>query len=141
MYTHILAAVDGSKSAEKAFQKAVTIAKKDQAKLSIVFVADADYYRALEGSAMVIDRIRNYGKSLINSYQTKAEESGVEIVQTILGYGSPKIEIAKHIAPKHDVDLIVCGAAGTHGIERLLIGSVSENITRHAKCDVLVVRN
>ena len=54
-------------------------------------------------------------------------------------FGSPKVKIAKDVAPKYKADLIVCGATGLNAVERLLIGSVSENIVRHAKCDVLVV--
>ena len=35
----------------------------------------------------------------------------------------------------------MCGATGLNAVERFLIGSVSEHITRHARCDVLVVRS
>jgi len=55
-------------------------------------------------------------------------------------YGSPKVTIAKKLAPNHNVDLIVCGATGLNAVERFFIGSVSESITRYAKCDVLIVR-
>ena len=55
-------------------------------------------------------------------------------------YGSPKIKVPRDIAENFRADLIVCGATGLNAVERFLIGSVSESITRHAKCDVLVVR-
>ena len=61
-------------------------------------------------------------------------------VNVIVEYGSPKTMILKDISKKLDADLIICGATGLNAVERFLIGSVSENIVRSAKCDVLVIR-
>ena len=47
----------------------------------------------------------------------------------------------KDLAKKFEADLIICGATGMNAVERFLIGSVSESITRYAKCDVLVIRS
>jgi nucleotide-binding universal stress UspA family protein len=38
-------------------------------------------------------------------------------------------------------DLIVIGSRGLSGMKRLLMGSVSESVVRHAHCPVLVVRH
>lgn len=43
-------------------------------------------------------------------------------------------------AAEHGSDLIVIGARGLSAIKRLLLGSVSESVLRHAACPVLVVR-
>lgn len=43
-------------------------------------------------------------------------------------------------AEERGADLIVVGSQGLSAIERFLIGSVSENVVRHAACSVLVVR-
>ncbi|MCT3614679.1 universal stress protein, partial [Lactobacillus acidophilus] len=40
----------------------------------------------------------------------------------------------------HNIVLIVVGATGLNAVERLLIGSVTEYVTRTSKCDVLVCR-
>jgi nucleotide-binding universal stress UspA family protein len=53
--------------------------------------------------------------------------------------GYPADEIIK-AAKDEGVDLIVVGNLGRTGIERMLIGSVSEAVVRHAPCPVLVVR-
>ena len=89
----------------------------------------------------IAERSRLFGEELLNEYKEIAEKEGVQNVETILEYGSPKVEIPREIAPKNEVDLIVCGATGLTAVERLFIGSVSEHITRYAKCDVLIVRN
>ena len=39
-----------------------------------------------------------------------------------------------------NVDLIMIGATGLNAIERLLIGSVTEYVTRTANVDTLIVR-
>ncbi|TLS37939.1 universal stress protein [Pseudalkalibacillus caeni] len=139
-YQNILVAVDGSESAEKAFQNAIEIAKRDEAKLSIAHVIDTRNFSTFELYDLASQRAEDFAKSLLNEYKEKAELAGVKNVETVVEYGSPKVKIAKTIAPEVNADLIVCGATGLNAVERLLIGSVSEHIARYAKCDVLVVR-
>ena len=77
----------------------------------------------------------------MEKYKKQALDAGVAEVDYTIDYGSPKIKIPRDIAKKYEADLIVCGATGLNAVERFLIGSVSENIARHAKVDVLIVRN
>lgn len=46
-----------------------------------------------------------------------------------------------NVAGDFDADLIVLGATGRSGIERLLLGSVANRVLYHANCSVLVVRD
>ena len=48
------------------------------------------------------------------------------MLNDVVDYGSPKVQIPKDIAKKHEIDLIMCGATGLNAVERFLIGSVSE---------------
>ena len=43
-------------------------------------------------------------------------------------------------ARERDADLLVVGAEGLSGLNRFLLGSVSETVVRHAHCSVLVVK-
>ncbi len=141
-YKNILVAVDGSEEAKKAFHKSIEIAKADSAKLFITYVIDTRTFASIDAyDRTIAERSRLFGEELLNEYKETAEKAGVTDVETILEYGSPKVEIPREIAPKQEVDLIVCGATGLTAVERLFIGSVSEHITRYAKCDVLIVRN
>jgi nucleotide-binding universal stress UspA family protein len=54
-------------------------------------------------------------------------------------YGDPKAVIIDAAAEWH-ADLIVLGARGYRGVERFLMGSVSEAVARHAACSVEIVR-
>jgi nucleotide-binding universal stress UspA family protein len=140
-YKTIVVAVDGSKEAEWAFKKAIEIAKRNDAALILTHIIDVRALAAVEmHDQAVIERSEQHAKELLENYQKQAVEAGVKEVKVEIEFGSPKVKIAKDIAPKHNADLIVCGATGLNAVERLLIGSVSEHITRYAKCDVLVVR-
>lgn len=140
-YKTIVVAVDGSKEAEWAFKKAIEIAKRNDAALILAHIIDVRALAAVEmHDRAVIERSEQYAKELLENYQKQAVEAGVKEVNVEIEFGSPKVKIAKDIAPKYHADLIVCGATGLNAVERLLIGSVSEHITRYAKCDVLVVR-
>jgi nucleotide-binding universal stress UspA family protein len=140
-YKTILVAVDGSKEAEKAFNKAIQVAKRNNAKLVITHIVDVRAYTAVEAySRTVAERANGFAKDLLADYKKAALEAGVAVVETDLEFGNPKSKISKEVAPKHHADLIICGATGLNAVERFLIGSVSEHIIRYANCDVLVVR-
>lgn len=140
-YQTIVVAVDGSKEAEWAFKKAVQIAKRNGAKLILTHIIDLRGFTTVEAHDYALaERSEQYANELLERYKNEAVAAGLDDVDTVVEFGSPKVKIAKDVAPKYKADLIVCGATGLNAVERFLIGSVSENIVRHAKCDVLVVR-
>lgn len=141
-YKKILVALDGSKEADRAFNKAVTIAKENNAEMLLAHVIDTRTFATVEAyDRTIVQRADKFATELLEKYQKTAKDAGVESVNYIIEYGSPKVKIPKDIAKENDIDLIVCGATGMNAVERLLIGSVSEHIARYAKCDVLIVRN
>ncbi|KGX93358.1 universal stress protein UspA [Pontibacillus halophilus JSM 076056 = DSM 19796] len=140
-YNRIVCAVDGSKTSAHAFQKAVEIAKRNEAALLIAHVVDTRSFATVEAyDRVVAERADSYASDLLEDYEKQATSSGLNEVSTSITYGSPKLKIAKEVAPKFHADLIICGATGLNALERFFIGSVSEHITRYATCDVLVVR-
>lgn len=142
LYRNILVALDGSSNAELALDKGINLAKRNQANLYLVHAVDTGPYRGIEMyDVHFTNRVIKQAKELLNGYKQKAEDAGAEHVHVIVNEGSPKTIIPRKIAPEFHVDLILCGAKGVNALERLFIGSVSENIVRQAKCDVLIVRN
>jgi len=141
VYKQILVAVDGSKESEWAFKKAVAIADRNEATLNLINIIDTRSYAAVEAyDRSIAERAQKFAEELLNDYKVEAEKAGVQNVNVIVEYGSPKTMISRDISKKLQADLIICGATGLNAVERFLIGSVSENIVRSAKCDVLVVR-
>ncbi|WP_066292361.1 universal stress protein [Bacillus sp. FJAT-29937] len=140
-YTNILVAVDGSTEAEWAFKKAIEVAKRNDAQITLAHIIDSRTFATVEAYDRTISEKANmFAKELMEKYKSEALEAGVAKVEYVIDYGSPKVIIPKDMAKKQNVDLIICGATGLNAMERFLIGSVSENIVRYAKCDVLVVR-
>jgi nucleotide-binding universal stress UspA family protein len=130
----LLTAVDGSKYADKALEYAVQLAKNYSANLALIHVEEDKLIRV--GGPQVEDCIGTVGECILKDAATKAE--GVSFDQT-LEYGSPAEVIIK-IAKKADVDIIVVGSRGLSSVRRFLLGSVSDDISMHARNSVLIVR-
>lgn len=140
-YKNILVAVDGSTEAEWAFKKAIEVAKRNKAKITLAHIIDTRTFATVEAyDRTIAERADNFATELMENYKKQAEDAGVEGVTYIVDYGSPKVKIPKEIAKNNNIDLIICGATGLNAVERFLIGSVSEHITRYAPCDVMVIR-
>ncbi|MGN7476438.1 universal stress protein [Solibacillus silvestris] len=136
-YKNIAVAVDFSEKAKIAFERGVRIAKLTNATLHLVCVIDTHSFGSVEAYDL------KYAKALkekavdhLKEFQEQAVQAGVANVQIIVEEGSPKV-ILTSLA---ESDLIIVGATGLNRAERFLLGSVSENVVRNAKCDVLVVR-
>ncbi|CRH92933.1 Putative universal stress protein SAV1710 [Chlamydia trachomatis] len=141
-YHTILVTVDGSVGAELALHKAIHVAKRNQARLVIAHVIDT---RALHNvaafDASVYETLEAEAKELLAEYQATATEAGVEDVSIIIEFGNPKVLLAEDIPQQTGADLMLLGATGLNAFERILIGSSSEYIMRHAPIDILIVRD
>lgn len=140
-YSHILVAIDGSYEAELAFKKAVMVAKRNNADLFLIHIVDTRAFQNVSSfdSAMV-EQVTATAKNTMEEYIATAKKEGLEKVSYSIEYGAPKTIIARDVPKQHGIDLIMIGATGLNAVERLLIGSVTEYVTRNAPCDVLVVR-
>ena len=130
----ILTAVDGSKHADKALEYALQLAKNYSAKMALVHVEEDNIIRI--GGPQVVDRVGTVGECILKDASTKVE--GVSF-DKFLKFGSPA-EIIIKVAKKADVDLIVVGSRGLSSVRRFLLGSVSDDISMHARSSVLIVR-
>ena len=141
-YKNILVAIDGSYESELAFEKGVSVALRNDANLLLTHVVDT---RALQSvatfDASIYEKLEQEAHSVLDDYENQARERGLEKVRQIIEFGNPKPLLATEIPEREHVDLIMLGATGLNAFERLLIGSSSEYILRHAKVDLLVVRD
>ncbi|MBD5430027.1 universal stress protein [Lactobacillus sp.] len=141
-YQHIQVAVDGSKEAEVAFSKAVEVAKRNGATLEILHVVDTRAFQDVSSfDSAMIEQVSKEAHDKIEDYYKQALKAGVKEVNYSVEFGSPKNIIAHSFPDEHDIDLIIIGATGLNAVERLLIGSITEYVTRTADCDVLVIRH
>lgn len=140
-YKNILVAIDGSYESELAFQKAIIVAKRNEANLHLVHIVDTRAFQNISSfdSAMV-EQVSKTAEQTLEEYATEAKNNGVNNVSFSIEYGSPKTIIAHDLPKSRNIDLIIIGATGLNAVERLLIGSVTEYVTHYAICDVLVIR-
>ena len=130
----MLAAVDGSEHANKALEYAVQLGKNFGAKLALIHVEEDKLVRI--GGPQVVDCIGTIGECILNDVSTKVQ--GISF-DKMLKYGSPA-EIIIKVAKKANVDIIVLGSRGLSSVRRFLLGSVSDDISMHARSSVLIVR-
>lgn len=136
----IMVATDGSELVKKAVDKAIELSRLSGAKLYAVYVivptthSPRDF--GWEKSAM--EHFRREGESATRFVEDEAKSAGVE-VESVLLEGHPANRIVE-FAEQNDIDIIVMGTLGKTGLDRFLLGSVAENVVRHSKTPVLVVR-
>jgi len=130
----ILTAVDGSKHADKALEFAIQLAKNYSANLALLHVEEDKLIRI--GGPQVVDCVGTVGECILKDASTKIK--GISF-NKMLEYGSPAETIIK-VAKKANVDLIVIGSRGLSSVRRYLLGSVSDDISIHARSSVLIVR-
>jgi universal stress protein A len=140
-YQHVLLAVDYSGQGVYVAEKAKSLANRYQAKLSIIHVLD-NIPMPDTNYGTVIPLNQDSSNELLETEKTKlmqlGDHLGVDWVNRWLLWGVPKQEII-HIAEQEQVDLIVLGSHGRHGLA-LLLGSTANSVLHYAKCDVLAVR-
>lgn len=140
-YKNILVPIDGSFESELAFKKAVEVAKRNDANVHLVHVIDTRAFQNVSSfDSTMVEQITEKAKETVKGYVKTAKEGGLENIDYSIEYGAPKAIIATEYPQKLNVDLIMIGATGLNAMERLLIGSITEYVTRTAACDVLVVR-
>ncbi|HZD36407.1 MAG TPA: universal stress protein [Nitrososphaeraceae archaeon] len=153
-FSRVLVAIDGSTSSIHAIDYAISIAIKNNSELIVLYVIDVYKYPYLSSSIILAPtfgsekyleekneaeehmneikkRYKQKTKNNINSKELKTEvfEGTKSVATTIIEYAESK-----------DIDLLIIGNKGKTGFKRLLLGSVSSNIIKHAHCTVLVIR-
>jgi nucleotide-binding universal stress UspA family protein len=78
------------------------------------------------------------GQEFVRKAEEPLTKAGYK-VETAVEEGDPKSTIVEDAARWH-ADLIVLGSHGRKGVDRFLMGSVSDAVARHAPCSVEVVR-
>ncbi len=140
-YRHILLAVDYSGHGDTVIRKAKDLAEKYQAKLSIVHVLD-NIPMPDTGYGTLIPLDKDSGYELLETEKAKlmqlGDQLGVAQANRWMVWGTPKQEIVQ-LAEQEQVDLIVVGSHGRHGLS-LLLGSTANSVLHYAKCDVLAIR-
>jgi nucleotide-binding universal stress UspA family protein len=138
MYYDILVPTDGSESATEAARNAIELATQFDATIHALYVIDigAMWPDAYEGN--VLNDLETRGKKAVARVREQAEEAGVSVTDDVVTGGHPHRVILDY-ADENDIDCIVMGTHGRRGLDRYLLGSVTERVVRLADVPVMTV--
>ncbi|WP_020475136.1 universal stress protein [Zavarzinella formosa] len=121
----VLYPTDFSSYSNHAYLHAVALAENLGAAITIVYVATPDQAGRLDFWKGQLEQIRPANRNIPVSHVLLEGDPGSEIVR---------------FADETGIELIVMGTHGRTGVERLLTGSVAEQVLRGAPCSVMCVK-
>ena len=133
MYQDVLIPTDGSDGTRRSITHGLTIADRFDATVHALSVVPEGPLGTLETEAATPAAQR-----AVDRVEAEALREGIEAV-TAVEHGVPHEEILEYVAD-NDVDMIVMGTQGRTGLDRVLVGSVTERIVRMADVPVVTVR-
>ena len=139
MFNCIVLGLDGSQHSLLALERAKTLAERFGAKLILVhaYPRTSDL-RDLEGYDRLVAQRKNAGQEILDSARQLLGEGSFELEEDLLE--GPATDAILSVAEIRRTDLIVLGTRGMGSVTGLLVGSVSDKVTHHAPCSVMVVR-
>jgi nucleotide-binding universal stress UspA family protein len=145
-FEKLLVPVDGSQGAIKAAQVAGEIARKFDSRVTLLHVVDSpDAAIAAAGMAGMVwagqdadETLEKAGREALAAAREAAALPGDRVTKQIMaGHAADTIVQA---AKEGGFDLIVMGSRGLSEVSSIFLGSVSDKVSHHAPCPVLIVR-
>ena len=145
MFKHILVPVDGSPTSMLAVSKAADLAKAFGSQVTALYVIDPYPFTGVGadfayGQSQYLSAATAEANSALDAVKVTMQAAGVS-VDTMLGEGHAVHEGIVRALENTGADLIVMGSHGRRGLERLMLGSVTQRVLGVAHVTVLVVRN
>ncbi len=141
----LLLAIDGSDFSHAALQSVIARPWPPNTEVKVLNVVEPPSLlmgREMSGYdpefEVVWKALREQAKDLVEKAANKLRAAKFN-VSTDLVEGDPKSQIID-IAKEWHADMIVLGSHGWTGIDRFLMGSVSQGVVRHAHCSVEIIR-
>lgn len=138
-FEHILVAVDGSEASNRAFAKALELARVTQARVTALAVeGPLPAYAATVGEVDEVKREKDaFFSALLARVRGQAEAAGLEVeIELRAGHAA---ELIVRLADEIGADLVVLGHKG-HFLRDHLLGSTADRVSEHARCPVMIVK-
>jgi universal stress protein A len=139
-YRFVLVAVDFSAHSMTVGQRAAQLARGQGARLGFIHVVEhipMDFPNDIVIPEQ-LDGVEFLVEHATGRLQELAQKLGFPDAPRWIEVGSPKREITR-VAEEQNIDLIVVGSHGRHGLGALL-GATANGVIHYAHCDVLAVR-
>ena len=144
MFKHILVPVDGSPTSLLAVSKAAGLAQAFNSQVTAVYVVDPYPFTGVGadfayGQAQYLSAATSDAHAALDAVKAAMEKAGVP-VDTVMGEGHSVHAGIMEAAKTVNADLIVMGSHGRRGLEKLVLGSVTQRVLSDSIIPVLVVR-
>jgi len=142
----ILLAVDDSKFSQAAIHSVLQTARPQETEVRVLhvlepifFPPEAQTWTSSPVYTEMMEQRRQDATELVKRAAESLKAAGFKRCSYAVEGGIPKLTIVDE-AKEWGADLIVLGSHGRTGLDRFLLGSISEAVARHAACSVEIVR-
>lgn len=138
-YSNVLAGLDLTPDSLIILKKAHAIAHQNNANLIVTHIIEPLAF-AYGGDVPVnlAEAQDMMGEQASTRLANLVKETGINVQEEIIAIGDTASEL-RRLAEEKNVDLILVGSHGRHGLA-LLFGSTASGVLRGAPCDVLAIR-
>jgi nucleotide-binding universal stress UspA family protein len=137
MYDRVLVPTDRSHGTQGAVEHAFDLAVTHSAALHALNVVETNLGVDASMSG-TLGALEEAGQTAVDEVTQQAKAAGVETVTGVVTQGIPHQAILEYV-DEHDVDVVVMGTHGRTGLDRYLLGSVTEKVVRLSDVPVLTV--
>jgi nucleotide-binding universal stress UspA family protein len=143
MYDRILVPTDGSQNAEAAARHARRLADELGSTAHILSVVDTGAYsdQLADFDDIVLERrtaLEERAKDAVTAVEEIISGTSEIPYESVIEHGTPYETILNYVS-ENDIELTVMGSHGRGGLDRLLLGSVTERVVRTSDAPVMVV--
>jgi nucleotide-binding universal stress UspA family protein len=149
-FQRILIGIDDSENSKHAAEYGFELAQAFKSKVGLIHIVEPIITPQPNDPSMLGAFIPSFGVENIEVEKIQSEQSKklLDNIAESLGKGlevsqfnelGSKAETILQCAAQFSATLIVIGTHQRHGLDRLIMGSVSENILRHSPVPVLII--
>lgn len=137
-WTRMVVALDGSPRGERILQEVIPLARRLHAAVELVQAAMPPITGTGVGDVpgvQIIDNPLPYLEGVRSWLATQGVDASVQALE-----GRAATQILRYVE-EHPASLLCLSTHGRTGLSRVLMGSIAEEVMRHAPCPVLLLRN
>ena len=144
MFNHILTPIDGSPGSLASLEQVIAMARAFDAEVTVVYVVDPYPFTGVGtefayGQDEYLNAARAEGRAALDLAAKQLEEANVKFDTRVVESHAIWRGVTD-VLDETGADLVVMASHGRSGLERLLLGSVTQSVLAHTKVATLVVR-
>ena len=135
----VLVATDGSEHSMKAVARALELAEKQAAQVTLISVAyfGADYLEEMPPN--IREKLEDEARDALKKAKAMFDAKGLK-AETVIETGLVPANLIIRQAQEGKFDRIIMGSTGLNALEKIMMGSTAAKVVAHAPCEVTIVR-